>query len=158
MISKNGKISLVLAAVLGVASIFTINDGWAHGGATGIVKERMESMKSMGKAMKGVAAMVKGEAPMDDKKISEYAAALKSGATHIPKMFPKGSNEGPSEALPNIWQEWDRFEGLALQLQKDADMLANASSGDPRSVKIGFAKVGKGCKDCHSDFRKKKAE
>ncbi|MCW9045221.1 MAG: cytochrome c [Alphaproteobacteria bacterium] len=154
---KNRKIALVFAAGIGVTTL-AVNTVWAHGGATGIVKERMESMKTMGTAMKGMAAMVKGEAPMDDIKIANFAATLKTGATHIPRMFPKGSNEGPSEALPNIWQEWDRFEEIAQQLQKDADMLASASSKDPRSVKIGFAKVGKACKDCHTDFRKKKAE
>ena len=157
-IQSQGKIALGFAAVLGASTFVTINVGWAHGGATGVVKERMESMKIMGEAMKDLAAMVKGGKPVDGKTISGHSATLKSAASQITKLFPEGSIHGPSEALPEIWKDWERFKDIAVQLEKDADMLASVSEGDMRSVKIGFVKIGKSCKDCHSDFRKKKAE
>lgn len=157
-IQSQGKIILAFAAILGATTLFSINVGWAHGDATGVVKERMEAMKSMGEAMKDLAAMVKGEKPVDGQTLSSHSATLKAAASQITKLFPEGSIHGPSEALPLIWKDWERFKDLAAQLEKDAGNLGAASKGDMRSVKIGFAKIGKSCKDCHSDFRKKKAE
>lgn len=158
MIRKSRIPLVAIMTGLALASAATTGTGWAHGGATGVVKERMESMKSMGDAMKGLAAMVKGQAELDDKALADYAAAIKTGAARIPDLFPKGTNAAPSEALPKIWVEWDKFKDMAEQLEKDADLLANADATDARSVKIGFAKIGKSCKDCHTEYRKKKAK
>jgi len=157
-IRQNHKLSYVLAACIVMSSLWVVTTGWAHGGATGILKERMDSMKSMGKAMKGLAAIVKGKAELTDEAIAKYGNALKMGATHIPEMFPEGTNEAPSEALPKIWTEWKQFNDIATQLQKDADALILISGSDARSVKMGFVKISKSCKSCHSEYRQKKAE
>ena len=158
IISKNHIIGYALAACIVTSSILVVSTGWAHGGATGILKERMDSMKSMGKAMKGLAAIVKGKAELTDEAIVRYGNALKMGATHIPEMFPEGTNQAPSEALPKIWTEWTQFNDIANQLQKDADALTLASGSDVRSVKMGFVKISKSCKSCHSEYRQKKSE
>ena len=48
------KVIIVLFSVLIVGIYAGSPDVFAHGGAKGIVKERMEVMKSIGKAMKGI--------------------------------------------------------------------------------------------------------
>ena len=156
--SMKYNLNIALFACIAMSALFLNSSSWAHGGATGVVKERMESMKAMGKAMKGLAAMAKGKAEITDEALKEYGNILKKGATHIPEMFPKGTNDAPSEALSKIWTDWDQFIAIAEQLTKDADALASTSSGDARNVKVGFAKIGKSCKSCHSEFRQKKAE
>ena len=155
---KTPKIGFTLAVCLGLGAFSITSTSSAHEGATGILKERMASMESLGKAMKGLAAMVKGQAELTDEAVIGYAETLKMGATQMPEMFPEGMNHAPSEALSNIWTDWDRFKSIATQLQIDAHALTNASSNDAQSLKIGFSKIAKSCKSCHSEYRKKKAE
>lgn len=146
---RNGIIGLSAAALIAGASM-----AWAHGGATGIVKERMENMKAMGNNMKSVAAMIKGERPFDAVAIATAAGQVSSHADKIPAMFPKGSNEKPSEALPKIWEDWDRFVELGKSLKIEAGNLKEAAEGgDKRAIMVGFAKTGKVCSACHTDYR-----
>ena len=146
------KTVVVIAAIL-VAGVSVVE---AHKGATGVVMERMMSMKSMGDGMKSIAAMVTGKAPYDAGKTKASATEIMKHATSIPKQFPKGSIKGPSEALPAIWKDWDAFKGHADELATLAEQLAtSADSG--KAVALGlFAKLGKTCSGCHQDYRKKK--
>lgn len=150
-----------LLAVLG----FTLAGGGqglsaqAHEEATGIVKERMELMKSLGGRMKAMAGMVKGEKPFDPDTIATMAAEIAERAPKIAPMFPKGSMQMPTEALPAIWEDWTRFESLTMDLGSEAMKLAEAAKGGEKADIIGqFGKLGKSCGTCHTDFRKKKEE
>jgi len=128
----------------------------AHSGASGVVKERMELMKSVGEEMKTIAAMVKGQKPLDPARIREGATliALKSG--HVEALFPKGSLMQPTEALPAIWDRWPEFSELTQRLRQEAEQLGRkAEEGDRRELLRQFAALGKVCSGCHTDFRKK---
>lgn len=143
---------LSMAAFVSAASLT-----WAHGGATGIVKERMELMMVIGKNMKGIAAMVKGEVAFDAKTVEKSAMVISDHAMKINGMFPKGSLDKPTEALPAIWEDWERFSKLSDNLVSEAKTLAEAAaSGEKRAVMVQFAKTGKVCSACHTDFRVKK--
>ncbi|WP_193175433.1 c-type cytochrome [Oricola nitratireducens] len=117
--------TLIGAGALGLASVAA---AYAHGGATGIVKERMEAMESMGDVVKKLSAVMRGETEYD-------AAAVKAGAETIRKhagkaiteLFPEGSAGGPSEAKPDIWSNWDEFSALAGQLETLAGGLEAAA-------------------------------
>jgi cytochrome c556 len=124
----------------------------------GIYKERETLMKGFGKQMntvKGVVAENKGS-------LADVEAAAKeivAGADHIPAMFPAGTNQGESEALPIIWQQWSEFQGKAENMQSLAAKLVSAAgSGDKQATLAAFGDLGKnGCGGCHETFRKKKA-
>ena len=110
----------------------------------------------LGDSMKALSLMVTGKAPYDAAETKKIAVAVKGHAEAIPKLFPKGSISGPSEALPNIWTDWETFTGLAGSLEKLSDDLgASADTGKTASLAV-FAKMGKTCSGCHQDFRKKK--
>lgn len=115
--------------LLGGAAIAGLSAAaFAHSGATGVVKDRMEAMKSMGEAIKRIKPMMSGEAKYDAaavKKAAETIAA-EAGAAMTDK-FPEGSTDAPSEVLPRAWEEWDHFTALAAQLEMAADGLALAS-------------------------------
>ena len=156
MTTRRSKVLMTLTLTLAVSLATTLSVVHAHKGATGVVMERMMSMKSMGDGMKSIAAMVTGKAPYDATKTKGIAAELNKHATGIPKQFPKGSIKGPSEALPAIWKDWDAFNGHANELAMLADQLA-ASADSGKAVALGlFAKMGKTCSGCHQDYRKKK--
>ena len=143
-------------ALLGLVFVASMTAVDAHKGATGVVMQRMMSMKGMGEGMKELAAMVTGKAPYDAAKAKTIATTIKEHAVSIPKQFPKDSIKGPSEALPAIWEDWDGFKGHADSLAGLADKLAgSAESG--KAVALGlFAQMGKTCSGCHQDYRKKK--
>ncbi|ASP23434.1 cytochrome c-556 (plasmid) [Antarctobacter heliothermus] len=89
----------------------------AHGGATGIVKERMEAMMAMGKAVKSVAPMMRGETAYDAEALRDAARTFQAhSGKALTEQFPKGSGGAPSETKDEVWQDWDRFTELADQL------------------------------------------
>ena len=117
----------------------------AHGNATGIVKERMDAMKSMGDAMKAVTAMIRGEAPYDAARVRDLAAQIGShGGDAMTKLFPENSLDKPTEALPTIWSDWDRFSALAERLSDYATALGAAAENErpPGGMAAGMMEGG----------------
>jgi cytochrome c556 len=139
-----------LAAVVIVGANFA----FAHEGAKGVVKERMELMKQQQKDAKLISDMAKGKVKFDAVKAAAAARDLVTTSQKIPDLFPKGSDGHPSEALPEIWTDWDQFTGNAKDLETIADTLAATfeAGGDWKS---DFAKVSEACKTCHESFRMK---
>ena len=172
-------------ALAGVAQF----DAQAHKGATGIVKERMHVMEDIAKNMKTLKKMFDGEIAYDQAKAEAAAASIeKHGGKAMTKMFPKGSLQQPTEAIPKIWEDWAGFETDAMRLQTYAGALkaslarpANAvqpaaAGGDmteagaegedwpaPEGLidqppQVAFNYVAKTCKSCHESFRIKKQQ
>ena len=124
---------------------------FAHDGAEGVVKERMDRFKENKKAMKAI----KGNLTGDTAIIAQKASGIEAWAKDMVNFFPKGSTQPPSEALPAIWKEFDRFTDLARANEKAAANLKNlAQSGADTSALSGaFRSLGKTCKDCHNDYK-----
>ena len=124
---------------------------FAHEGAEGVVKERMDRFKENKKAMKAI----KGNLAGDTVIIAQKASEIEAWAKDMVNFFPEGSTQPPSEALPAIWKEFDRFTDLARANEKAAANLKNlAQSGADTSALSGaFRSLGKTCKDCHNDYK-----
>ena len=84
----------------------------------------MDLMKQQQKDMKLLGDMAKGKTPFDGAKAAAAAKDLATTAKKIPDLFPEGSNGHPSDALPAIWKDWDRFTGNAGDLETNANALA----------------------------------
>lgn len=157
------------------ALVFAITStAYAHTEATGIVKQRMDGMVALSKAMKAVIAQTQSATP-DVDAIKDAARTMQAHAGDaLTKNFPEGSLDHPSEATEAIWKDWDRFAFLAQQLDLKAKGLEMAAS-NPVSGKtvqsrdnfmlmdfatMGpdevFSLIGMNCKACHQDFRAKK--
>lgn len=128
----------------------------AHSGAKGVVKQRMELMKSLGTAMKQTHALVSGKTAYDPKKVAMLADQIRQHGENIAGLFPEGSRHGPTEASAKIWQDWDKFERSATKMVTAARALA-AANGDAAAAGEAFKDVGASCKGCHSAFREKKS-
>jgi cytochrome c556 len=101
----------------------------AHGGATGIVEERMEAMMAMGKAVKSVTPMMRGEAAYDADALRGAARTFQAhSGTALTEQFPEGSGGAPSEAKDEVWQDWAGFSELAKQLETYARGLEIAAA------------------------------
>jgi len=133
----------------------------AHEGATGVVKERQDLMDSQKDAMKVIGDMAKGKKPFDAAAATKAANDIHTTSQKIHDLFPKGSGgeKNKSDALPAVWEKWDRFTANTDDRGTAADALAKAL-GDSASEawKPAFQKVGEACKSCYEDFRAEKKE
>ena len=147
---------LIFALMLAGGSIISIEWAAAHMGVSGVVKERMILMKDISKSMKQIAAMMKGEVDYDSEKMSRLASIIASkGGERITKLFPDGSLDETTEALPSIWQDWAKFKAVSGQLEITANEL-KAVSGDQFDAMGPFQKLAQTCGACHRTFRQKK--
>lgn len=127
----------------------------AHSGAKGIVKERMELMKDIGKAMKQLSAMARGKAPLDSARVKEAAGSIAQHGQKIPALFPKGSTKGVTEASPRIWLDPEGFRKSTEAMIAAARSVAE-SNGNSAELKTSFRRLGKTCSGCHKQYRVKK--
>ncbi len=147
--------TLMIAALS--AAFFSMTSAQAHDGAMGVVKERMELMKIIGKNTKAIAPIAMGSADMDLKAVETGAMAIQQAAKKVVLKFPKGSTSDVSEAKANIWTDWEKFVGLMKSLSEDAGGLAQlARDGEDFELTDAFSKMSNNCKKCHTDFRQKK--
>ncbi|MEH6627239.1 MAG: cytochrome c [Motiliproteus sp.] len=129
----------------------------SHEGATGIVKKRMDSMESMKEETKLLTDMAKGKRPLDPLQIQRSAAKIHELSQHIAMQFPEDSLHRPTNALPAIWQHWQRFEDYSVELSNEADVLKQlAKQKNVKESRGQIIKLGKVCVACHKDFREKR--
>ena len=119
------KLAGVTGAILTVGLAGAV---FAHSGATGVVKQRMDSMAAIEKAVKAVMPVMRGQASYDPTQVKAFANTVKrhSGEA-MTALFPEGSDGMPSEAKPEIWRDWEEFSALADQLHTLSEGLALAA-------------------------------
>lgn len=144
---------MLLIAVFAIAAPM---ESTAHSGAKGIVKERMDAMKEMQRAMKALNAMRSGDQAMNIEAASGHAAVIRARAGGaMTSQFPAGSLDHPSEALPSIWEKWPAFERHAADLEQGASALLEALGAVDagRGWEDEFKRVAASCKSCHDGFK-----
>ncbi|RRJ82723.1 c-type cytochrome [Aestuariirhabdus litorea] len=91
------------------------------------------------------------DAPQD---VSYHAQGMMDALSHMGNSFPPGSDKGETKARKEIWEDMDTFKQRGKDLRMALEAL-NASANDKGAALDAFKKVGKACKSCHDDFRKK---
>lgn len=108
---------------------------WGHGGATGIVAERMMGMMMLGEQVKILASLAENAEATDTDKMRDAAAMIEMHAgPAMTGLFPEGSLDAPSVARPEIWERWEEFEGYSIQLAELGQELvkvADVSESQP---------------------------
>jgi cytochrome c556 len=137
----------LLAVALGSAAL--AHEGHDH--ATGVVKERMITMTSLGEHLLTISKRLRANKELD--KIAEDARVIQRLAGTIAKQFPPGSTQSPTAARPAIWQEWATFESNAKKLEAEADKLVTTDVGDRDGLRAQFRAVAYACDGCHETFR-----
>ena len=148
----------IIAIVMMLVSLSSVSNVSAHGGATGVVKQRMDAMSDMADAMKEMALVVKGKKEFSRELFIENGELIAGHSNMLPDLFPQGSVKGSSEAFAIIWQQWDDFVSISDRTKSNAEeMVAMAQDGSElRPLIKQFVKIGGDCKACHKDYRKKK--
>jgi len=153
---------VTISKALIIVSALSISAGaYGHGDEvmlTGVYKDRHDAMEAMKDALISTKAMVTGKAEFDAAKVKENAAVIAAQAGDpLIALFPEGTNEAPSEALDNIWTDWENFGVGAQLLKKRAEALGVAEG--PKATLAAFGAMAKdGCGGCHKTFRLEKEE
>lgn len=117
--------------------------------------QRMQFMSAMGKAMKGLGAMIRGKRAFDLAEARTHAATLDEHMLVILGQFPEGSTQHPSEALPIVWQEWPAFEEVAVRGQQQSEALRGTleDGAELQAVLDQYVALGRACGACHDRYR-----
>ena len=142
---KLAKLFSLLVIVVPTSFVF------AHSGATGIVKERMDMFKKNQDNLKAIKSHIGSE---DYGFIIKLADEIRDWAVKMPEYFPVGSDEKPSEASPAIWTYFDGFKNAAMKNEAAAkQLIAAAEAEDQKAVVDGFKAVAASCKSCHQSYK-----
>ena len=119
------------------------------------IKYRQNHMKAMGAHLGAISAVMKGEAGKPEH-IAGHAAAIAGIGAIAGDLFPAGSGEGKTNALPAIWEKPGDFEKAWMALRDaSANFAKVAAGGDMAATGAAMGGVGKSCGGCHKTFRKK---
>jgi cytochrome c556 len=126
-----------------------------------LVKYRQNFMKGNSAHLGMIAAVVKGEVSLTGEIAPNAAALAEMGemlSANLQQLFPEGSGPGvgvETHALPAIWEQWSKFEQVAMRFQEETAKLAEvAQGGDMAAIGQQLGVVGKeGCGACHETFR-----
>ena len=108
-----------------------------HGGATGIVEERMMGMMMLSEQIKLLAPIAENPSSSD---LDTLTAASEMIAMHagpaMTDLFPAGSLDAPTVARPEIWERWQEFTGHAIRLGELGEELGISASAlaSPKST------------------------
>jgi cytochrome c556 len=146
--------SVLTTSFLAAAVVATLaSSAPAHEGATGVVKERMDAMETMAKAMKAITQRIK--ASRDLAPIRNDARTVHGLAEKMTTLFPPGTAGHPSGAKPVIWTKWSDFEAKARALVAESDKLAKIDPSDGKAVAAQARVVSQNCGGCHELYRQK---
>ncbi|HEY8565752.1 MAG TPA: cytochrome c [Beijerinckiaceae bacterium] len=136
-----------------IGAVLLVSGGTAsaHEGATGIVKERMDQMEALARAMKRIDQQLKGK--RDPAKIATDAELIRAAAVAMPALYPPGSRDGHTEATAAVWEKWPAFVAAAQLLAQEAEKLAAEARSAPEGAAAQFRAVARTCSACHKVFK-----
>jgi len=115
----------------------------------GPIRDRHELMHGIGDNAKKIGDALKAG---DTQAIPPAADAIAASARKIPSLFPAGSTNPKSRALPAIWQDFPRFQQASAELSNSAMALAQTAKEGGDAGAAAKTMFG-ACKACHDSFR-----
>jgi cytochrome c556 len=158
--SQTLRASRWLASLLVVGALLTAGVATAdsHEGDAARVKYRQSVMSIIGTNMGAIGDIMKNGLDLPGA-VANHAGQMAEAAALIAPAFRAQISSGATDAKPEIWQDWAKFEKAIADYQKAARGLAEAASAkDPSGVGPAMKKLGKSCSGCHKPFRKPKEE
>jgi len=116
---------------------------------------RKHTMDSIGGHMQALGEIAKGQVDHKDH-VPVHTAGIAALSNIAPDVFGPDTKDGDTDALPKIWEQPDLFKQKLADFQKAAtDLDAIVKSGDMKNYGTALGALGKACKSCHDDFKKK---
>ncbi len=117
------------------------------------IPDRQRLMRLNGASWQDIQAKMKAG---NIEAIAVNAETIAIAANHIPDLFPQNSLADNSNAKPEIWQDWAKFQELSKTLEARAISLRDAAKAkDAPAVEAQVKEFGpQACGGCHTAFRK----
>jgi cytochrome c556 len=134
------------AVALGVQSMGAVADEAA-------IDYREHVMEAVGGTMSAMVALAKREVT-HPAHLALHARNMATLASVVPDVFPTGSGDGDTDALPEIWGEPEAFrERLEAFVAAAQKLDSVVSSGDMSGFGQALNDLGQSCKGCHDRFK-----
>jgi len=122
------------------------------------IEYRQKVMSALGTNMGAIGDILKNRLDVPGA-VANHAGQMADAAALIAPAFKKHLSEGATDAKPEIWADWAKFEDAIAGFEEAARSLASAANGDdPSAVGPAMRGLGKSCGGCHKPFRKPKEE
>lgn len=120
--------------------------------AEGEINYRKGVYKVVGGHMSAIMAIIRQGVHSNE--LAYHANGMKEISKIAPTVFPEGSGEGKTSALPAIWEEPEEFDEAMNKFVTAADGFASAvASGDRKQIGGAIQALGGSCKNCHDNFK-----
>jgi cytochrome c556 len=140
---------LTLLACLSTAAVTHASDPENY------IKYRQAVMKAIGGHMGASSQIIRGKVSPPGA-LAVHADALAALNADLAALFPAGSDFGETQAKENIWEDFSGFQNAADQAQEaTAAFAAAVAGGNNDEIQAAQRAVGKTCKGCHEDYRRK---
>ncbi len=158
--SLSSRPLLVAAFVLALTTLLLVGEAQAdsHEKDAARLKYRQSVMSIVGTNMGAIGDIMKNQLALPGA-IANHAGQMAESAALIAPAFKQKITDGPTDAKPEIWQDWAKFEKAIADYEQAARDLQTAAAGaDPAAVGPAMKALGKSCGGCHKPFRKPKEE
>lgn len=135
----------VIAVALGASAVIAQQDP---------VATRENLMKENNKNAIAAVKMIRGQAPFDAAAVDAAFAQWADTAQKLPGLFPENSKTGgDNRASPKIWLNKKDFDEKAAAFGKTVADNRDKAKASLDGLKAAIPVVGKGCDNCHEDYR-----
>jgi cytochrome c556 len=121
--------------------------------AQDVIAQRKDLMKGNWGAAGPLVRVLRGQAQFNLEQAQTGMQRIADGAMRAQQLFPENSKDGPTAALPAIWQNKQEFDALFAKLAQDA-RAAQAAIKDEASLRAELPKVMQTCDACHNKYQK----
>src|SRR5918997_6161537 len=118
------------------------------------ITQRQNLMKNNQEQVRALTGMARGQVPFNAATAQASLQRIAQNAQQTPALFPAGSHQGKTAALPTIWERKADFDAHAAKLEQDAKAV-QASITDQASLQAAIQRVGQNCGGCHEPYRRK---
>ena len=118
------------------------------------IQQRQNLMKNNQEQVRTLTGMARGQAPFNAATAQVALQRIEQNAQQVPALFPAGSHQGKTAALPVIWERKADFDARAAKLGQDAK-AAQTGITDQASLQAAVQRVGQNCGGCHETYRRK---
>lgn len=123
-----------------------------------VIEYRQHVMSAVGYNMGAIGTIMKNQLVLPGA-VANHAQQMADAAKLIAPAFERKVTAGKTDAKPEIWQDWAKFERAIADYQRAASDLAAAAKGsDPAATGAAVKALGESCSGCHESFRKPKEE
>jgi cytochrome c556 len=121
--------------------------------ASPVAEYRQGLMSSLASHFGGLRTLASGDVA-EPEHVVLHARALADAGEMLQVVWAEGSAGEGSRARPEIWADWDDFQGRLEALRAaTARVRDRAEAGDMQGFGAALQELGPSCRGCHTDYR-----